>query len=434
MKPFRIWIAAISILFLVGCHSSSFKPFQESSLSSDLVEVEEESVQANELVIWTHRNVFEDSLPEFLDMHPDVDVNIKEIDEHNLIKEYRQGMLAGKTPDLYILPDYVLGEFTGISGFENLYEKRYYEESFFERRPESLLNHYKSEDGTEMFAIPLLFFPYVTYYRADILSEYGYPSDPLELSSYINEDENWLEMAQDLKENGHYILDSEHMLLEMVLRTNYFLDEEFEYLGGNEPFVTTFNIATAVVEKDLSPYVNIWDERGREAFQNDELVMFQMASYVASHLQEWVPEQNGKWGITTLPFGLAGVDKQASMSIAISEKSQHKDLAWEFAKKMADDMLYMYEHVENDPYFINPDLKQLYWIALNKEVPGTPQSLDQNIKFIWDVAMKDFHGGKAITSEAIENINEEIKERIKYDQRALQKLLNSKTQEEAKWE
>ncbi|WP_208589895.1 ABC transporter substrate-binding protein [Gracilibacillus suaedae] len=432
MKQFTIWIVIASVVILVGCHSSSFEPFQESSLSNDLAEVEEESAQVNELVIWTHNNIFEDSLPEFLEMYPDVEIKIiDKFNENNLIKEYRQGMLAGKTPDLYVLPDYALGEFAGIGGFENLYENRYYDESFFARRPESLLNHYKSKDGTEIFAVPLLFFPYVTYYRADILSEYGYPNNPLELSNYINDYENWLEMAQDLKENGHYILDSEHMLLETVLRTSYFLDEEFEYLGDDEPFITTFNIAAEVAEKDLSPYVNIWNERGREAFQNDELVMFQMASYVTSHLQEWVPEQNGKWGITTLPFELAGVDKQASMSIAISENSQHKDLAWEFAKKMADDMLYMYEDIENDPYFINTDLKQLYWKALNKEVPGKPQSLDQDIKSIWDVAMKDFHGGKSITSEAIENINDEIKERIKYDQRALQKYINTNTPEGA---
>ncbi|QGH35435.1 extracellular solute-binding protein [Gracilibacillus salitolerans] len=428
MKPFRLWITAVTIIILVGCHSSSFKPLQESSLGIEPVEMEENAEKDKRLVIWTHSNIFEDSLPEFLDMYSDVEVDIKVI-EQNLTQEYRQGMLSGKSPDLYVLPDYTLGEFTGISGFENLYEEKYYEESFFDRRPESLLNHYIDEDKNEMFAIPLLFFPYVTYYRADILNEYGYPSDPIELSNYINNHENWLNMAQDLKENGHYIVESEQMMLEMVLRTSYLLDEEYNYLAKEEPYVTTFNTATEVVNKELSPYINMWDETGKEAFQNDELVMFQMASYVTSHLKEWVPEQNGKWGITTLPFQLAGVDKQASMSIAISEDSNHKELAWAFAKKMADDMLGMYEHPENDPFFINEDLTQLYWIALNKDVPGKPQSLDQDIQFIWDVAMKGFNSGNSVTREAIENVNEEIMERIKYDQRALQKFIKASTEE-----
>ncbi|WP_058308023.1 ABC transporter substrate-binding protein [Gracilibacillus massiliensis] len=422
MKNFKITLTLICLILLIGCQSSTLIPFEESSLSFQNIEKQSEK-KSNELVIWSHENIFENSLPRFQERYPNLQIEIVPIQPSNLVEDYRNSLMTGQTPDLFVIPDHVLGEFSSISGFENLYQKPYYDEAFFERRPEGLLSKYINSDKEELFAMPLLFFPYMTFYRADILEENGYPSDPVKLADILDDEEKWMEMAKSLEKNGQYIIDSEQQILEMLLRTSYSLDSDYNYLGKEEPFRTVTNTAIKVSENELSPYYNIWGESGQKAIEDDQLVMFQMGSYVMENLKEWAPEQKGKWGITSLPFQLSGTDKQASMSIAIAEESENKEIAWEFAKMMANDMLYMYEQAENDPYYINSDLTSTFWNVLSKDSIGQPQPIDQHIQFIWDVNMKEFHSGKEVTHEAINKIHNTIQERIRYDQRALKQLI-----------
>ncbi|SHN36018.1 ABC transporter substrate-binding protein [Gracilibacillus kekensis] len=429
MKNTRITITLICLILLLGCQSDALIPFDQSSLA--LQNVEEQAEQkSDQLVIWTHENIFENSLPIFLERYPDLQVKIVPKNTNNLVEEYRSSLMTGQTPDLYVIPDEVLGEFSSIGGFENLYQEPYYDEKFFERRPEGLLRNYINREKQEMFAMPLLFFPYITFYRADILAEKGYPSDPDKLATLLNDEKKWMEMAQKLEDNDQYIIESEHMMLDMLLRTNYFLDKDYNYLGKENDFQTLTNAAIEVPEKGLSPYYNIWNENGQKAIQDDQLVMFQMGSYVMENLKEWVPEQKGKWGVTSMPFGLSGTDKKASMSIAIAEDSDNKEIAWEFAKQMANDMFYMYEQAENDPYYINNDLKSTFWKVLSNDTIGQPQPVDQQIQFIWDVNMKEFHSGTEVTKEAINKIHENIEERIKYDQRALKQLIQETSEQD----
>lgn len=113
------------------------------------------------------------------------------------------------------------------------------------------------------------------------------------------------------------------------------------------------------------------------------------------------------------------------MSIAISDKSSNKELAWSFAKMMSNDMFNIYESAENDPpYYINEDLKSIYLSAMDRDSIGKPQPIDQQIKFIWDVAMKEFQDGKEMNREAINKVHYDVQERIKYEQRALKQSIH----------
>ncbi|GAE94869.1 solute binding protein of ABC transporter system [Gracilibacillus boraciitolerans JCM 21714] len=288
-------IVIFLILLMGGCHAANITPFKESSLELTSREEEEQQQSSDHLVVWTHQNIFENSLPRYKEKYPNIQVDIVTEKPQNLVEKYRKSLISGVTPDLYVIPDDVLGEFSGITGFENLNEKPYYDKAFFASRPKGLLNNYiDSED--KMYAMPLLFFPYVTYYRADILEENGYPSDPYHLSIFLNNRDNWMKLAEDLQVKQQYIIESEQMMLEMILRTSSFLDENYDYVGKHEAFQTITNAATDVVDKGLSPHLNIWHEQGQTAINNDQLVMFQMASYVKDSLKVWAPDQAGKWG------------------------------------------------------------------------------------------------------------------------------------------
>ncbi|UOQ86377.1 ABC transporter substrate-binding protein [Gracilibacillus salinarum] len=425
MKKVGKKIIFILLLLLCGCSNADFTSFQSSPLAPELLIQEEVQGEQQRLEVWTNTNIFSESLPGFLESHQGVEVTIKVFDKDELLDKYRRSLIAGESPDVFVIPDNFLGEFSDITGFENLLNEPYYDEDFFAERPSSLLKRYQDEKKQTMFAMPLLFFPYVTFYRADILREYGYPTDPYQLAIFLKERSNWMEMAQELAQDGRYILESEHKLIEMLLRTNYFLDDQYHYLAAEPPFSTAFVAASSAAGFELSPYLNIWDSNGQTALKANQLVMFQAASYTLENLKEWVPDQAGKWGMTSLPFDVAGIDNNASMSIAISETSKQKELAWAFIQKMSDDMLHMYKNVEHDSYLLNQDLEQLYWMVLHKELPGKPHSLDQQIFFYWNAALKNFNDGKAITYETIDQVNQQILNAIKYDQRALHNYLTN---------
>ena len=219
MKFIRLFITLICLTLLVGCHTHNFQPIQTTTLVNEESKNQDENMDSTELTVWTHNNIFDSSLTRFLSNYPDVDVKIEVIEE-DLVKRYRESLIGEKGPDIYVVPDHLLGEFSGISGFENLKSDAYYEETFFDQYPEQMLKKYMNENETDMYAFPLLFFPYVTFYRADIFEEHGYDSDPQKLSSYLNNAYKWTVMAKEMEEEGKYIFDSEESMLEMMLQTS----------------------------------------------------------------------------------------------------------------------------------------------------------------------------------------------------------------------
>ncbi|SER42299.1 multiple sugar transport system substrate-binding protein [Gracilibacillus ureilyticus] len=411
----------ISIFLLVSCASPDIQLLDESDLYKEPVINEEPGKASDQLVIWTVSDIFQNSLPAFQEKYPDIEIEIEVIDKNRAVSMYLDSLIAEKTPDLFVIPDDQLGAFQGIGGLENLLDEPYFDEDFLSKRPEGLINEYIHED--KMHAVPLLFFPYVTYYRSDILSQHGYPSEPASLSNYMKKPEHWLRMARTLANEGHYIAESDPMLVELALRTSNFVNEEYNYIGEQPPFDDVISAAVSISEENLSPYLNIWDERGKEALRNNELVMIYHASYLSEQLANWVPEQKGKWAVAALPFNLTGIDRKSSMSIAVSSYSTNKEIAWEFAKQVSNDMLGMYQYPLNDPFFANDDLQPVLWNQVEKEIPGKPSMIDQEIRQLWELALKNFQNGEKITDYSVQSVHENVIEQIRQDQKALQNYI-----------
>lgn len=415
-------ICMIVIVCLTGCVSQSVEPVLDSSFYQKYNgKLKNETQQvSNHLVIWTPENIFENSLPRFQEMYPDMEIIIETVDKEELVNKYLTSLIVGKTPDVFIFPDQYLGMFRGVGGLEELNESTYYEEEFFKKRPQALLDEHIYNDKMRTF--PLLFFPYVTFYRADIFEENNYPHEPLELSKYINKATNWYKLAYGFYNHNQYIMESDHSLIEIALRTSNFLNDDVEYIVENSPFNETVKAAQLVTNKPYDQYVNIWEDSGKEALANDQLVMFYSPSYMKDNLEQWLPEQKGKWAITTLPFGLRGVDKDASLSAAISSSSNNKKAAWQFIKHMANDMLNMYTHPIQSDFYRNDDIQKIYRKMIDENNPGTPSPLDREIKWIWNHSIKEFQLGYEIKPLMIEQAHKDVMNFIRQDQQALQNL------------
>ncbi|GAA0307453.1 multiple sugar transport system substrate-binding protein [Gracilibacillus halotolerans] len=424
-KIFYLALYIVIGLLLTACSKSAFIPIEQTPLANYKEKTENNTVEISEkkvLKVWTHDDILQGSLTAFSEKFPNVEVEIKEMGKSTLVSQYRSSLVMNKSPDIFVIPDEFLGSFSSINGFENLLDEYYDDPTYLDNRPEGLMKPYIDSQSQEMNIVPLLYFPYVMYYRVDILEELGYPSDPQDLAVYLNNTYNWLTMARDLKEKGYYITDTEVTFLDTLFRANYFMDEQNEYIGSSNEWLDIHKTAITIYDEQLDFGKTIWEQETQQALRDDELIMFIGASYMDHHLKGWAPEQEGKWAITTLPFELTAIDQYNSMSMAISSQSEDKMLAWEFVKHMTNDMLNIYTGIKQDPYFQNQNLQPVYWESLDSNMPGKPHVFDDDIKMIWDVTLKNLNWGEPFTMENVHRFHDDVKSRIKYEQQLLQEF------------
>lgn len=69
-------------------------------------------------------------------------ISMWRFDQKQLVDTYHQSIIDDETPDLFLIPDQELGSFSEIDGLENLLEAKYYDQDFFEKRPNGFLENY----------------------------------------------------------------------------------------------------------------------------------------------------------------------------------------------------------------------------------------------------------------------------------------------------
>ncbi|MGL5352659.1 MAG: extracellular solute-binding protein, partial [Clostridium sp.] len=180
----------------------------------------------------------------------------------------------------------------------------------------------------ELLGLPLASAPLVTYYRADILEKYGYPSDPAELAEFMKDENNWLEMGKKLAADGISIVQWAGEIIRISTSNMPYFNEKLEYQRDNKEFENAISIAKKASFSGLSPFTDIWAEKGDKMLKEDKFAMLYLGSWGARDLEARVPEQSGKWRATSLPFGVYGWNNASILSMA--ENSKNKDAAWKF--------------------------------------------------------------------------------------------------------
>jgi len=152
---------------------------------------------------------------EFVRLHPDVTVEWTHI-----VGETRQPFLdalaSGEPPDLLVVDFGLFSEMSGLDLFEDLGKPPYSAPSHSDWFPGMDWYRFLAVEGGRMFAVAKDLPAAVTFYRADILDQYGYPSDPEELAVWMEDPDNWLAMAVDLKMHDHWIISWNHEPLELL--------------------------------------------------------------------------------------------------------------------------------------------------------------------------------------------------------------------------
>ncbi|SDC36633.1 carbohydrate ABC transporter substrate-binding protein, CUT1 family [Pelagirhabdus alkalitolerans] len=415
MKALINVMIVLFAFLLTACASPEVESYQsEWTEAIDDSEIQSETV----ITIWTPDDVVNQSIDRFKERYPAHEFVVTEIEEHELVEHYHEAILTDQAPDLFIIPEAKAGEFAGIDGLFDLNEEPFFNQAFLDRRPDELIDRYINDDG-EMYASPIHFFPYVSYYRADLFEEAGLPSEPEDVANLIQSEEGWIKLVETMREEGRYVFESTQSLLDSALSITNAFDETYQYVYNTDPFQKLLNRLMWIQAEGMNPNVSVWNENGQQALSDDKLVMFQLPTYGHDHLARWVPEQEGKWRITDFPLGIQGFDRDTALIGAIPEASRNKTIASEMLQLIADDLFSMHTHQYTHPFLDQDGINRLSQRLLDSDMNGKPTILDSIARLHWENTIYRITSGHTMDETMVQGVHNQLLDTVRNHQRIL---------------
>ena len=160
-----------------------------------------------ELQLWSYYGGFDEIIEGFEKENPNIKVKISTFPYEEYELKYKESMIKENgDADILIIDSNEYGEFNSINGLENLLDDKYNATKYREDYDKELWELGKSIDKSKLLGLPIASAPIVTYYRADIMEAYGFPSNPKELAEFMRDANNWLEIGKKLKADDKYIV------------------------------------------------------------------------------------------------------------------------------------------------------------------------------------------------------------------------------------
>ncbi|MCR2807021.1 ABC transporter substrate-binding protein [Paenibacillus soyae] len=393
-RTMMIILSVVIAAALSGCNGNAAAPATE-----EIVETEDKtalSMEPVELELWAYYDGWSSIIESFEEKYPNVTVKLKTFAFDTYADVYKEAIASGETPDVMLTDSEHFGQFTTIAGLENLldYGAGEYEKDI----SGSLWASNFSFDGQSMVGFPFGSSPIVAYYREDMMRQYGFPSDPEELGKYMEDPDNWLEIARTLKKDGRYLAQWSTEVIRVYDSAHGLLDENVSFLRNNEAYYEAIELAKTLNEEGLVSLQDVWTEAGAQTVRDGELAMLYQGTWGASQIEAWAPDTAGHWRATRLPFNKYGWANSASFMIPTA--SDQKAWAWELIRYIVTD--WAFKGVDNSvPAYIparangrklaeTSDFfggQKMYatnlWLTENmKEYRLTP--LDQQVKQIWN--------------------------------------------------
>ncbi|MGF7050165.1 ABC-type glycerol-3-phosphate transport system substrate-binding protein [Paenibacillus sp. DS2015] len=157
---------------MISLEPYSFEPTQVSSQSPPS---EQQDEIHDELTIWSYYDMtYSNSL--FETAHPGVKVHSTLIEYNDIVETYINAFLTGEGPDIIILDGIQMNYFNGIDALEDLSSEAYDSKEYLNIIPKNQIPISSSFDLKKLIALPIEITSALTFYRADVLEDNGFPS------------------------------------------------------------------------------------------------------------------------------------------------------------------------------------------------------------------------------------------------------------------
>ncbi|QYR20774.1 extracellular solute-binding protein [Paenibacillus sp. sptzw28] len=384
---------------------------------------------SGEITVWTFVGL-EDIAKEFMKQSPNIKVNVVKMGMEMHDKLATTLAAGSGAPDVAIVeqghfPRYVTGDV-----LEDLLQQPFDAGKYEDYVSDYNWNRWKSVDGMKQYGFPWDVAPGVFFYRADIYEQLGLPSDPAELAEYMQDPENVFTIAQTLKADGKYFMEWGDGPVHWGGDEVGYFDTNLNWTRDSDRLVELLDVTKRGEQIKWSPYKSIWGNEGKAMLKKGELTGVVLGNWGAGTLNNFVPEQKGKWRATAMPFGVhTGI---GGSTFVIPKQSKNKEAAWAFVEwaNVSEDAwkiwhdggtLSGWKHIQekdwfqkhSDPFLGGQEDFKLY-LELEKQIPKrTLNPLDGKAWPIWvegvQKAIKKNLDSKAILQEIQDNIQNKLK-------------------------
>ena len=275
--------------------------------------------------IWGETDAY--ALEMFIKRHPELDVSYEKDVTVEWKTDWTTALAAGAGPDVFVYAAEQAGWSATLDIFEDLSQPAYRLEALQPLLSDAEWVETLSFDRTKRVHLPIYTYPAMLFYRADILEQNGYPSEPDELATYLENKSSWLNMARDLYAKDHVVMEWKESPWNVGGLARVPFDQNLDWRMLQAPIPDAVQTSVIASREKLSGYINIWDEVGRSFIRTNRLVMFAIGSWGVDLLPAWLPEQTGLWRATRLPMGLSAEWGTRWMSMNMA--SRHKEAAWD---------------------------------------------------------------------------------------------------------
>ncbi|ADU32458.1 ABC transporter substrate-binding protein [Evansella cellulosilytica] len=394
----------VIFIFLAACHGQPIEMEIPIHADEGYEQTEVNNDERIQLEVWSYyHDGWEETFQDYQEEHPNIEFSITTFEYDDYYEAYFNAIATGDVPDIMVIDSPYLASFKSMDGFENLLDEPYLAGQHKHNFPEALWEVSLSLDGESLLAMPFNTSPLVTYYRADIMEDYGFPSEPDELAEYMEEPENWFLIGETLRRDDKWILQWPIEVIRLYESTRGFYNNEMKLVRDDGEFIQAVNHAQHVKDNGMFPGLDIYGWNGREAIRNDEYVMIYLGTWGADYIKQIAPEQEGKWRVTRLPFNLYGWTN--SVNLAIPEASTNKLAAWDFVEYYTTERMMggLIDSVPayipargneevlsfENPFFGGQLTQQLYEDMMSKTEESFLTPLDFKTQHIWDNTIYD---------------------------------------------
>lgn len=293
------------------------------------IEKEVNTNEPIELTLWSfYEGGWDHAISEFRKLYPNIKINVKAFSYGEYEEVYLNALVTGNVPDIMSFDSNQFRNFKDINGLQDLTQVPFNANEYQKQFPEALWQTGTAVNNKKLIGIPFSTSPLVTYYRKDIMEKYGFPSEPEELATFMENPSNWLKIGETLNKDGTSIMQWPNEIMNIYKSASSFYDNEYNFQLNTELINEAIVLSQKAYQSELFRKYDLYTPEGQAALRENKLAMTYLGTYGAQQLSELAPEQAGKWRVTRLPFNVFGWTNSSILSIPAA--GVQKEAAWKF--------------------------------------------------------------------------------------------------------
>lgn len=414
-------------LLLTGCqnYATGWQPYQplvEADMAAPDTELPTPETPSREFAVWGETDAY--ALEDFTKRHPELVVTYEKQDPSSWQTLWTAALAAGTGPDVFVYAAEQAGWSATLDIFEDLSSEAYSLDTLRPLLSEAEWVETLSFDRSKRVHLPIYTYPAMLFYRADILEQNGYPSNPEELTAYMENPTRWLDMVRELKRRDLIVMEWKESPWSVGGMVRVPFDQNLEWRMAEPSFPKVLQATATASHENLPGYINIWDEVGKSFLRSDKLIMFAIGAWGVDLLPGWIPEQAGKWRATRLPMGLSVEWGTRWMSMNLTSKN--KTAAWDLMESTITSVRKNYTTLRNMkyPYFGGQQVLDLSDQMRMEMEPVLRTPIDTQVSDLFWSQQYLMYDGKMLAQDFIDHFGVEIETTFEFELSMLREVRN----------